>query len=182
MPVKPGQVVDVFQGLLEASIQITDRFFDRARLDSFHPIRQFCREWILMEGATLKISILSIENRELQAICIVGGLGSLREGDCIPNQPIQARAQLVSDLAEYKGKIIAFDSLHSGGVEVGRYGIPTGFFILASERSRTFVVKEGMPFGQELLVVNVSPIKSTPAVFEPTFHAGEFTDFAQPGV
>jgi hypothetical protein len=122
--VKPGQVVNVFQGVFQPTIRVVDRFVSRARLYRPHPINEVLREWEFVECTLVEVA--DVTDRKLQAVCIGGRLGSLRIGDCIPNKTVQSRAELINYLADFERDLVGLDFSNAVGGELSGQDIPPG--------------------------------------------------------
>ena len=168
--IEPSQVVDVFQSVVQATIRVTDRFVSRARLYRSHPVNELLREWESVETIVLDIIGLPCGRegkiQTTRALCVGGNLGTLRVGDCIPNQSIQSRSELICKLTEYERESIRSDSFDRFGRELDGQDMPPGVFFLTNYGSRAFLVQDGSPFSIECLTMNVRSINPVLAIFE----------------
>ena len=169
MPVKSGEVVNVFESDVQTPIRITDRFFSRIRLYGLQPIFKVLREWKFVQCTLLEIPIGTVEDREIQTICCIGGrLGSLYSSDRFPNQTIKRRSELIHHLAEYESQTArnGLDVCNEIGRGLEKGDMPPGSFILTKFGSRAFLLREGIPFANKGLSVNVRPIESPPTILK----------------
>jgi len=169
VPVQSSEVMHVFEGTGETTIRVAQRFFSRVRLYRFKPNFEIVREWEFQESTVLEYPNLSIEDGKLQTICIGGRLGSLREGDCIPNQPIKARSQLISKLAEYEWQGRFPNRVSHGVVSSETSDIPPAVFVISNDGAKA-ILSNPVPFRLECGEVVCRSLKPAPTIFEPLGH------------
>lgn len=145
MTVKPGQVMDVLQGVLQPTIRVVARFISRSRLYRLHPVNELLREWKPVETVLVDVRGFPCwgqgELQPVQALCVGGKLGTLREGYCLPDQSIESSTELVRKLTEYERKLIGLKTGDPLGSEIESECPPPGMFIVGSDGTLSFSPK-----------------------------------------
>ncbi len=186
MPVISSEVMDVFESVFQPTIRVIDRLISRARLYRSHPVNEILREWESVE--TVLVSVLGLplgsegEIQTTHALCIGGKLGALRVGDCVPNQSIQSRSELIRELTEFERKLIVSDSSDGLRAEIDQEFPPPGMFIVTNDGSRSFSLKQGSPFRLENLSVQARSLQPAPTIYEPQTHRRKHTKIGQPSI
>lgn len=175
VPIHPGQVVDVLKCVLQPTIRVVARFISRARLYRPHPINELLGEWESVETTVLDISGLPLaregEFQTTQALCIGGRLASLDVGDRIPYQAVKSRSELISELSKFEAELVGFYPSDTFGTKNDPLRPPPGTFIVVSDGSSCFSLKEGVPFAQKGYTVHPRSLNPAPAVFKTRGHS-----------
>ena len=106
MPVLTGAIVNSLEDIFETGIRIVRSFASKVRLYPLQPKFKFPGEWSRVESCLLKARFIDTDG-ELQSICGGGWLGTLYEGDCLPDCSIQSSSQLIKELAKFERNIVA---------------------------------------------------------------------------
>jgi hypothetical protein len=163
--------MDVFQGVLQTTIRMSDRFFSRARLYRLHPVYEVLREWKSVETVLIDVSGLPCggqgELQTTQVFCVGGRLGTLHNGYSFPDQTIECRTELIRKLAECERQLIGLDSANAFGTEIHAKCPPPGMFIITDDGNSSFSLERGAPFHLEISPMVARSIKPVPTVFEP---------------
>ena len=168
MPVQPGEVMHVFEGISESSIRVVQRFLGRARLYRLKPNFELVRKWERQECTVLEIPNVAVEDGKLKSICIGGRLGSLREGNCIPNQSVKCRSQLIGVLAEYEWQGRIPNAVTDRIISCDACDIPHAVLIVSNDGVKAALSKQ-IPFSLECGDVVCRSTEPAPTIFEPGF-------------
>ncbi len=159
VPIHSGEIMKNLESGSQSSIRVVERFFSTIRLYRRKPVFQVLREFMFVDSRLIEISFFGTD-RKVQAIYVGGRLGSLSDGDCLPDGPIQARAELIKKLTDFEREVVIRRDIDKEGSD------PCPIIFLLYIDSLSFLWKRGSPFSCQRFAMHFGPLDTLPAILE----------------